>query len=91
MYGSLLNHAQVSNHLTQRTWPFVVVSAAAMVLLHPLTPVVITFAFITGLFLAYVYEHFAPRSQFKAFFHTATFHAAINLVGWIAIFVGWFS
>ena len=60
-----------------------------MVLLHPLTPVVITFAFVTGSFLAYVYAHFAPQSRFKAFLHTAVFHAAINVVGWTAILIGW--
>ena len=68
-------------------WPFVVVSATAMVLLHPLTPVVILFASITGSFLAFVYQHFAPSSQLKAFAHTALFHAGINIVGWTAIFL----
>jgi hypothetical protein len=68
-------------------WPFVVVSATAMVLLHPLKPLVIVFAFITGSFLAFVYQHFAPRSHLTAFFHTAIFHAGINIVGWTAIFL----
>jgi hypothetical protein len=66
-------------------WPFVVFAALAMVALHPLTPVVMVFAFITGAFLAYVYRHFASQSQLKAFLHTAAFHAAINIVGWIGI------
>jgi len=66
-------------------WPFVVLAALAMVALHPLTPVVIVFAFITGAFLAYVYRHFAPQSQLKAFVHTAVFHAGINIVGWTGI------
>jgi hypothetical protein len=69
-------------------WPFVIVSALIMVLLHPLTPIVILMAFITGCFLAYVYAHFAPRSQWKAFLHAALFHAAINLVGWTMLLVG---
>ena len=69
----------------QSPWPFVVLAAFAMVALHPLTPVVIVFAFITGAFLAYVYGHFAPQSQLKAFLHTAAFHAGINIVGWTGI------
>jgi hypothetical protein len=68
-------------------WPFVVVSGTVMVLFHPLTPVVMAFAFVTGSFLAYVYVHFAPQSQIKAFLHTAVFHAAINVVGWTAILI----
>ena len=67
---------------THSPWPFVSVSALVMVVLHPLTPVVIVMAFITGSFLAYVYAHFAPSSHAKAFLHTAVFHAGINLVGW---------
>jgi hypothetical protein len=66
--------------------PFVLVSACVMVILHPLSHIVSTFAFITGSFLAYVYAHFAPGSQWKAFVHTAAFHAAINAVGWMMIF-----
>ena len=67
---------------THSPWPFVSVSAMVMVLLHPLTPVVVVMAFITGSFLAYVYAHFAPRNHAKAFLHTAVFHAGINGVGW---------
>jgi hypothetical protein len=66
---------------------FVVVSAVLMVLLHPFTPIVMTMAFITGAFLAYVYYHFAGRSQVVAFLHTAIFHSAINLVGWTALLI----
>jgi hypothetical protein len=69
----------------QSDWPFVVVAATIMVLLHPLTPVVVVMAFITGAFLGYVYAHFARYSQGKAFLHTATFHAAINAVGWVML------
>jgi hypothetical protein len=72
-------------------WPFVVVSATVMVLLHPLTPVVITFAFVTGSFLAYVYAHFARQSQVKAFLHTAVFHGGINIVGWSVMFIQWLA
>jgi hypothetical protein len=68
-------------------WPFVVVSATVMVLLHPLTPMVAVMAFITGAFLAYVYAHFAPQGGVKAFLHTAVFHAAINLVGFTMILI----
>jgi hypothetical protein len=68
-------------------WPFVVAAAMMMVVLHPLTPIVITFAFITGSFLGFVYGHFAHQSQLKAFFHTAIFHAGINIVGWTGIFL----
>jgi hypothetical protein len=70
-------------------WPFVVVSAMLMVLLHPLTPIVITFAFVTGSFLAYVYAHFAPQSHVQAFLHTAVFHAGINIIGWTMMFIQW--
>jgi CAAX prenyl protease-like protein len=69
----------------QSPWPFVVMAALAMVVLHPLTPIVMTFAFITGAFLAYAYGHFASQSQLKAFLHTAVFHAGINIVGWTGI------
>jgi len=69
-------------------WPFVFISALLMVLLHPLTPFVMVMAFITGSFLAYVYFHFAVQGHFKAFLHTATFHAAINLVGWMMLLIG---
>jgi hypothetical protein len=72
-------------------WPFVVVSALAMVVLHPLLPVVIVMAFVTGSFLAYVYAHFAQQSHAKAFLHTAVFHAAINLVGWTILMIPWMS
>jgi hypothetical protein len=63
-------------------WRFVFVSAMLMVALHPLHPIVILMAFITGSFLAYVYFHFAAQSGLKAFLHTAMFHSGINLVGW---------
>lgn len=78
---------KVLNVRREPHWPFVFVSATAMVVLHPLVPTVIVFAFITGAFLAYVYAHFAPTSHLKAFLHTAVFHAGINLVGWTMIFV----
>jgi hypothetical protein len=68
---------------TYRVRPFVFCSAIAMVLLHPLTPVVSIFAFITGSFLAYVYAHFAPINHIRAIKHTAAFHMGINLVGWV--------
>ena len=58
-----------------------------MVVLHPLLPMVIVMASITGAFLAYVYIHFAPMSLGKAFLHTAVFHSAINAVGWTMIFI----
>lgn len=79
--------SNVLNVRREPYWPFVFVSATAMVVLHPLLPTVIVFAFITGAFLAYVYAHFAPQSHFKAFLHTAVFHAGINLVGWTIILV----
>lgn len=70
-------------------WPFVFIAAMMMVVLHPLYLTVVVFAFITGLFLAYVYAHFAPQSQRKAFLHTAVFHSCINLVGWSMILYHW--
>lgn len=72
----------------QSPWPFVIVAALAMVVLHPLVPTVVVFAFITGAFLGYVYVHFAPRSRWKAFLHTVVFHAGINLIGWLTILWG---
>lgn len=69
----------------QSPWPFVVVAALAMVVLHPLVPPVILFAFITGAFLGYVYVHFALLSRWKAFLHTVVFHAGINLIGWLTM------
>lgn len=69
-------------------WPFVIASATLMVLLHPIQPVVVVMAFTTGAFLAYVYDHFAPRSHLKAFLHTAVFHGGINAVGWTMMLFG---
>ena len=80
MYGML-------NRQRRSPAPFVVVSASIMVLLHPLTPVVMAMAFITGAFLAYVYFHFAAQGHLKAFFHTAVFHSAINVIGWTMILI----
>jgi hypothetical protein len=74
----------------QSPWPFVFVSAALMVVLHPWQPIVILMASITGSFLAYVYFHFAALSGFKAFLHTAVFHAGINLVGWTLLLMSTF-
>jgi hypothetical protein len=72
---------------TYRTRPFVFCSAMAMVLLHPLTPIVFLFAFITGSFLAYAYAHFAPINHIRAIKHTTAFHAGINLVGWVLMWL----
>lgn len=69
------------------SWRFVFVSAMLMVVLHPLQPIVILMAFITGSFLAYVYFHFAKESHLRAFLHTAVFHAGINLVGWMLLWM----
>jgi hypothetical protein len=72
---------------THRVRPFVFCSAMTMVLLHPLTPVVFVFAFITGCFLAYVYSHFAPINHIRAIKHTSAFHMGINLVGWLLMWL----
>jgi hypothetical protein len=72
---------------THRIRPFVFCAAMAMVLLHPLTPVVFIFAFITGSFLAYVYAHFALINHIRAIKHTTAFHAGINLVGWLLMWL----
>ncbi len=69
------------------TWPFVILSTLVMVALHAMTPLVILFTSITGSFLAFVYGHFASKSQWKAFLHTTAFHAGINIVGWTGMFL----
>ena len=71
----------------QSPWPFVIISVLIMVALHPLTPLVFIFTTITGSFLAFVYGHFASKSQMNAFLHTTAFHAGINIVGWTGIFL----
>jgi hypothetical protein len=71
----------------QSPWPFVIISVLVMVALHPITPLVVVFTAITGAFLAFVYSHFASKSQMNAFLHTTVFHAGINIVGWVGMFL----
>jgi hypothetical protein len=75
----------------QRSSPrtaFVIVSAALMALLHFVSVVAVANAAITGAFIAYVYAAAASRrGQSRAFLHAFTFHAAINLVGWVLYLV----
>jgi hypothetical protein len=69
-----------------RAWGFVAVSAILMALLHfTAWPAALLPSLITGAFLGYTFAHFAPNNFGQAFLHTALFHAAINLVGWIQL------
>jgi len=70
--------------LPARPWLFVIISAILMMLLHPMLAAVVP-SFITGLFLAYCYAHFAARNFGSALLYTTAFHAAINIVGWSMI------
>ena len=68
----------------ERPWGFVAVSAIMMALLHVgAWPSAILPSLVTGVFLAYVYSHFATARTGLAILHTWAFHAAINIVGWI--------
>jgi len=62
-----------------RPWTFILISASIMALLH--FPVAVPGGFVTGMFLAYGYGHFATRGHAAAFAYTALYHAAINAVG----------
>jgi hypothetical protein len=63
-----------------RPWLFIGVSGLVMMLFHPV-PVALVPSFITGVFLAYTYAHFAAKTTFSAIVSTSCFHSAINLVG----------
>jgi hypothetical protein len=70
----------------KRPWRFVAVSAAIMAVLHlGAWPAALLPALVTGGFLAYTYGHFAIRGLRPAMLHTASFHAAINIVGWVLV------
>jgi hypothetical protein len=71
----------------KRCWGFIVVSASMMALLHPILAALMP-AFVTGAFLAYCYQHFAPVGIWRAIAGTWAFHGAINLVGWTML-VAW--
>lgn len=64
-----------------RPWGFIIVSAILMCLFHRMLAVIIP-SFITGVFLAYCYNHFAHENKGKAILVTTAFHGAINIVGW---------
>jgi hypothetical protein len=67
-----------------RSWGFVALSAAIMVLLHiGAWPAAILPAAVTGVFLAYTYGHFAANRPGQAIMHTWAFHSSINIVGWV--------
>lgn len=68
----------------RRPWIFVVTSATMMTLSHMSAwPAAIVPSFVTGSFLAYTYGHLAASKSGTALLHTWTFHAAINIVGWV--------
>jgi len=72
----------------KRPWGFAAVSAAIMALLHlGAWPAAILPSLATGGFLAYTYGHFAVRGFRPALLHTWSFHAAINIVGWLLFVV----
>lgn len=67
-----------------RPWLFVVISALLMVVFHPMLAAIVP-SFITGVFLAYCYAHFASRGFGCVLLCTTGFHGAINVVGWTMI------
>jgi hypothetical protein len=69
-----------------RPWGFILISGGVMALLH--WPFALPCGFVTGVFLAYCYAHFAPRSRWLAFGATALYHAAINAVGFVLLLLG---
>lgn len=71
----------------KRPWFFVWISALIMVLVHPLHWTIIIPAAVTGVFLAYTYAHFAPKSLGLAFLATTIFHSGINLVGFVSFWL----
>ena len=72
----------------RRSWGFVVVSAGIMTLLHVgAWPSAVLPSLVTGGFLAYTYAHFAASRVGMAMLHTWAFHASINIVGWVLLFV----
>ena len=73
--------------LPTRPWLFFIISAILMVLSHPMLAAIIP-SFITGVFLAYCYAHFAFRGFGYAIIYTTGFHGAINIVGWTMIVFG---
>jgi len=78
--------SRFTNPMPARPWLFITISAIIMALLHPELAAVIP-ALVTGAFLAYCYAHFAPRAFSRALLWTWLFHASINLVGWLLLFV----
>ena len=77
-----------ATEVSKRAWGFVAVSALIMALLHMgAWPSAILPSLVTGGFLAYTYSHFAVSGTGTALLHTWVFHAGINLVGWLLIFV----
>lgn len=73
--------------LFARPWLFIIISALIMVLLHPMPAAVIP-SFVTGIFLAYGYAHFASHGFRYSLLYTTAFHTAINIVGWTMIAFG---
>ena len=73
--------------LARRPWLFIVISALLMLLLHPVLAATVP-AFVSGVFLAYCYAHFAPRGFRYALMYTTAFHGAVNIVGWTMIVFG---
>jgi hypothetical protein len=81
----LLSHLQRDKGKpAARPWLFVVISALLMVVFHPMLAAIVP-SFITGVFLAYCYAHFASRGFGYALLYTTGFHGAINVVGWTMI------
>jgi hypothetical protein len=78
---------RIQKRWVRRPWGFIVASGFVMALMHPML-FALPFAFVTGVFLAYCYAHFAIHSTWRAFAATAAFHAAINVVGLTMILAG---
>ena len=70
---------------SDRPWNFILIAGAVMAVGH--IPIGIPAGFVTGMFLGYCYAHFAVRSQWVAFAYASLYHAAINIVGWIMVYI----
>lgn len=73
--------------LPTRPWLFIIISAILMTLLHPVMAAIVP-AFISGVFFAYCYAHFAHRGLRYAVMYTIAFHGAVNIIGWTMIVFG---
>jgi Type II CAAX prenyl endopeptidase Rce1-like len=78
----------ILSHFMQPVPPliFIIASSFCMTVLHLVSPMAMIDALITGAFIAWVYALAVRRGHDQAILHAMTFHAAINLVGWLTLF-----